>query len=95
MRERRAAAAARNVRFSEIAEAAGVDHRWPEIPRPLKILHAFGAGCALLYFDDRWQDVLSVAEPHPRLYRNVGKAARCEEVTAKAGFGGLNGDWKR
>jgi len=40
------------VRFSDIAKATGVDDRWPEIPRPLKILSSYGAGSALLNSDD-------------------------------------------
>jgi hypothetical protein len=82
------------IRFESRAEDAGVRFRWPNLPHPLSILDAFGCGCAFLDYDgDGWQDVLLVAEPHPRLYRSV-RGRRFEDVTAASGLQRLKGAWK-
>ncbi|MBS0263208.1 MAG: CRTAC1 family protein [Planctomycetes bacterium] len=73
---------------------SGLIHAWPEQPRPLTSLQAFGVGCAAFDLDnDGWQDVLLVAQPHPRLFRNSGHR-RFVDVTAGSGLDQLSGDWR-
>src|SRR5579871_5326112 len=82
------------IRFENVAEAAGLRYRWPIQPRPIRILEAFGCGCAFLdYDDDGWPDILLVASPHPVLYRNLGNG-RFEDVTEATGLADVQGDWR-
>ena len=61
------------IQFVDVAEEWGLQHHWPEQPRPMTALDAFGAGCAAFDYDnDGWQDVLLVATPHPILFHNDG-----------------------
>lgn len=83
----------RGVAFIDVARERGLIHTWPQQPRPMTALHAFGAGCAAFDADDDgWQDVLLVADPHPRLFRNLGRG-RFEDVTAASGLTVVEGDW--
>jgi hypothetical protein len=81
------------IEFVDVAAAAGVDHRWPIQPRPMRVVETFGAGCGLVDFDlDRRLDVLLVSRPHPRLYRNLD-GRRFAEITAAVGLDGHTGNW--
>src|SRR2546422_379469 len=40
------------IAFESVAEAAGIRYRWPQQPRPMRNIEAFGVGCAFLDFDD-------------------------------------------
>ena len=56
-------------------------------------LDAFGCGCAAFDGDnDGWQDILLVADPHPKLFRNVG-GGHFEDVTSLSGLTAETGDW--
>jgi hypothetical protein len=78
---------------AELARERGLTYIWPDQPRPMTALDAFGAGCAAFDCDnDDWQDVLLVADPHPRLFRNTG-AAHFEDVSAGSGLTSVDGDW--
>jgi hypothetical protein len=81
------------VDFADVAAVRGLDYAWPEQPRPMRALEAFGCGCAAFDADDDgWQDVLLVGDPHPVLFRNVD-GLRFE----KQGNDGLQqvaGNWK-
>src|SRR3989442_1327330 len=58
--------------FENVSEQAGLRYRWPIQPHPMRILEAFGRGCAFLDYDnDGWLDILLVASPHPVLYHNL------------------------
>ncbi|MCX7419622.1 MAG: hypothetical protein NT013_08795, partial [Planctomycetia bacterium] len=47
------------VHFVDVAKKLGLNHEWPQQPRPMRTPDAFGSGCAFLDFDqDGWQDVL-------------------------------------
>jgi hypothetical protein len=86
--------AVEGIRFENVAQAAGVTYRWPQQPRPMRTLEAFGCGCAFADFDnDGWQDILLVATPHPVLYHNKGNG-QFEDVSAATGLTALQGDWK-
>ncbi len=86
-------AAARGIHFTDIAQAAGITYRYPQIKRPSRNADAFGRGCAAFDFDgDGWMDILLVASPHPILYHNRGNGT-FEDVSARCGLGGLHGDW--
>ena len=83
----------KNLSFVDVAEERGLRYRWPEQPRPMTALVAFGAGCAAFDGDnDGWQDVLLVGDPSPALFRNVG-GGRFEEVTLESGLKGVTGHW--
>lgn len=86
--------AAQSIRFAEVAAQRGLTHVWPEQPRPMRTLEAFGAGCAFFDADDDgWQDVLLVADPWPVLYRNDG-TGRLIDVSPLCGFWDIEpGDW--
>lgn len=82
------------ISFSDIATERGIRFTWPEQPRPMRALEAFGCGCAAFDGDnDGWQDVLLVGAPHPALFRNAGGGI-FENVTAASGLKSLDGDWK-
>jgi hypothetical protein len=89
----RTADLATDVVFVDVARERGLTYVWPDQPRPMTALDAFGAGCAAFDCDnDDWQDVLLVADPHPRLFRNTGEA-HFEDVTAESGLTSVDGDW--
>jgi hypothetical protein len=89
-----AASLATQVVFVDVACERGLTYVWPDQPRPMTALEAFGAGCAAFDCDnDDWQDVLLVADPHPRLYRNTG-GGHFEDVTGESGLAAVSGDWK-
>ncbi len=86
----------------DVAKASGLDFVWPEQIRPMRTLEAFGCGCAAFDFDnDGWQDVLLVADPQCKLFRNLGggrfvdvtEALGLHEITAKDWIGCAVGDY--
>jgi enediyne biosynthesis protein E4 len=80
--------------FEDVAQSAGITFRWPQQPRPMRNLEAFGCGCAFLDYDnDGWQDILLVAAPHVLLYRNLGNG-HFQDVTESTGLSRIAGDWK-
>jgi hypothetical protein len=88
-----AVVATRNLSFRDIARERGLQCEWPEQPRPMTALQAFGSGCAAFDGDnDGWQDVLLVCHPHPKLFQNI-RGGRFEEVTQSSGFAAVEGDW--
>ncbi|MGE0609156.1 MAG: CRTAC1 family protein [Pirellulales bacterium] len=81
------------IRFVDDAARRGLNYVWPQQQRPLRANDAQGCGCALFDFDDDgWQDVLLVARPHPRLYRNTG-GGQFEDITQSVGLADLDGYW--
>ncbi len=83
----------KNVSFADVATERGLRFVWPEQPRPMTALDAFGAGCAAFDGDnDGWQDVLLVGDPSPTLFRNV-RGGRFEEVTLESGLKAVAGHW--
>ncbi|MEP6757124.1 MAG: CRTAC1 family protein [Chthonomonadales bacterium] len=89
-----ATGSAYGISLEDVADKGGINHVWKQQPRPMRNLEAFGCGCAFLDFDDDgWMDILLVASPHARLYRNKGNGT-FEEVTAAAGLDKITGDWK-
>src|SRR5262249_20622334 len=81
------------VSFRDVAAERGLRHVWPEQPRPMTALDAFGCGCAAFDGDnDGWQDVLLIADPHPKLFRNVG-SGHFDDVTSASGLTAETGDW--
>lgn len=77
----------------DVAQISGVDYSYPKQPRPMRTLEAFGFGCAAFDADnDGWQDVLVVAEEHPRLYRNRGDG-KFENLTLASGLDAQKGTW--
>lgn len=81
------------IQFVDVAEEWGLQHHWPEQPRPMTALDAFGAGCAAFDYDnDGWQDVLLVATPHPILFHNDG-GTHFTNVTEQSGLKSLAGRW--
>lgn len=82
-----------NLLFVDVAQERGLRYRWPEQPRPMAALDAFGAGCATFDGDnDGWQDVLLVGSPSPALFHNVG-GDRFEEITIGCGLKEVAGHW--
>lgn len=90
------------IRFVDTAASRGLDHVLPEQRRPMRILEAFGCGCAAFDFDnDGWQDILLMATPHPTMFRNAGNgtfsditdACGLAEVTAEKWLGCAVGDY--
>ena len=64
------------VRFEEVSAPSGVRFTWPQQPRPLRNLEAFGCGCAFLDYDnDGWQDILLVGSPRVALFHNLRNRA--------------------
>jgi hypothetical protein len=91
--ERTAIPDPRGVDFVDVADERGLDYSWPAQRRPMRVLDAFGCGCAAFDADnDGWQDVLLVDSPCPTLYRNVG-GARFERAS-DCGLSDVAGDWK-
>jgi hypothetical protein len=79
--------------FVDVARERGLQYTWPDQPRPMTAVDAFGSGCGAFDGDnDGWQDVLLVADPFPKLFRNVGDGC-FEDVTAGSGLTAVNGDW--
>ncbi len=87
------APAVEGIRFENVAQADGIRFTWPNQPRPLRNLEAFGCGCAFLdYDDDGWQDILLVGQPRVALYHNLHNG-HFEDVTARAGLDKISGHW--
>lgn len=85
--------APRNLAFVDVANERGLRYVWPQQPRPMTALDAFGAGCAAFDADnDGWQDVLLVGSPTPALFHNL-RDGRFEEVTAATGLNTVTGHW--
>ncbi len=85
--------ALQNLSFGDVAEERGLKYRWPQQPRPMTALDAFGAGCAAFDADnDGWQDILLVGDPNPVLFKNVG-GRRFEDVTVESGLTSVMGHW--
>ncbi len=85
--------AARKIAFRDVASERGLTYEWPEQPRPITALHAFGAGCAAFDGDnDGWQDVLLACDPFPKLFQNC-KGASFKDVTQASGLTSVDGDW--
>ena len=83
----------RNLSFVDVAQERGLSYLWPEQPRPMTALDAFGAGCAAFDADnDGWQDVLLVGSPSPVLFHNSG-GGRFQEVTDDSGLTVVKGHW--
>ncbi len=79
--------------FQDVAAARGLKFTWPQQPRPMTALDAFGAGCAAFDADnDGWQDVLLVGSPFPALFKNDG-TANFQDVTEPSGLKALEGHW--
>jgi len=88
-----APAASDGIRFENVAQESGIHFTWPNQPRPLRNLEAFGCGCAFLdYDDDGWQDILLVGQPRVALYHNLHNG-HFEDVTARAGLDKISGHW--
>jgi hypothetical protein len=82
-----------NVLYVDVARERGLIYVWPDQPRPMTALDAFGSGCAAFDGDnDGWQDVLLVGDPAPALFRNLGDG-RFDDVTGGSGLTAVNGDW--
>lgn len=83
------------IAFRDVSRERGIDFHWgPTGKTPLSNLESFGHGCAFLDFDrDGWLDVLLIAEPRCRLYRNDGRG-HFRDVTAAMGLDAVNGAWK-
>jgi hypothetical protein len=61
------------ISFVDMAVESGLVFTYPLQPRPMRVLEAFGKGCAAFDADnDGWQDVLLVNDPLPLLFRNTG-----------------------
>lgn len=85
--------APRSIRFAEVAAERGVIFEWPQQPRPMTALDAFGAGCAAFDADnDGWQDILLVGTPLPALFCNE-RDGRFRDVTRDSGLGAVSGHW--
>ena len=73
----------------DTASNYGLTYVFPEQPRPMRTLEAFGCGCAAFDYDnDGWQDILLVADPYPVLYRNSGDG-QFSDVTESTGLSRL------
>ena len=85
--------AARKISFVDVARERGLKYEWPEQPRPITALQAFGAGCAAFDGDnDGWQDVLLVCDPYPKLFQNIS-GANFKDVTQASGLTAVDGNW--
>jgi len=86
-------AAPQHIVFADVARERSLSYAWPEQPRPITALDAFGAGCAAFDGDnDGWQDVLLVGSPAPALFQNTG-SGRFADVTLESGLTGVSGHW--
>lgn len=86
-------AAADGIRFENVARVRGIRCHYPQQPRPLRSLEAFGCGCAFLDYDnDGWQDVLLVGKPTVTLFRN--NHGKFKDATTSTGLSSCQGDWK-
>ncbi|TXT17096.1 MAG: ASPIC and UnbV [Planctomycetota bacterium] len=83
----------KGIAFADVAQERGLKYVWPQQPRPMTALDAFGAGCAAFDADnDGWQDVLLIGDPTPALFRNLGDG-RFEDLTAASGLKAVSGHW--
>ena len=81
------------IRFEDCAASSGINYAYPKQPKPMRIIEAFGCGCAFLDYDaDGWMDILLVASPHPLLYHNKGNGT-LEDATASSGLDKMNDNW--
>src|SRR5262249_48023183 len=81
------------ISFVDVAAERGLNHVWPEQPRPMTALDAFGSGCATFDGDnDGSLDVLLICDHHPKLFRNVGEG-NFQDVTSLSGLTAESGDW--
>lgn len=79
--------------FRDRAADLGLTYTWPQKPRPMRNLEAFGTGCAFLdYNGDGLLDILLVGEPSPVLYRNQGNSFT--DVSESTGLASQTGQWK-
>ena len=84
---------ATSVVFVDVAHERGLNYQWPDQPRPMKAIDAFGAGCAAFDCDDDgWQDILLIGDPHPSLFHNTG-GGQFEDVTKGSGLAAVDADW--
>lgn len=82
------------IAFEEISATRGIDFQWAKSPRPLRILEAFGAGCAFLDYDgDGWQDILLVGNKKIALFRNQQDGS-FKDVSAETRLALSKGDWR-
>lgn len=87
------AAALRHLSFVDVAYERGLQHVWPQQPRPMTALDAFGAGCAVFDSDDDgWQDILLVGSPSPVYFHNE-RGLGFKDLTQESGFQSLKGHW--
>ena len=90
---REIASAPQSLSFVDVAAERGLKYVWPNQPRPMTALDAFGAGCAAFDYDnDGWQDVLLVGNPFPVLFRNA-EGTRFQDVTDESGLKAISGRW--
>ena len=83
----------KGIAFADVAQERGLKYAWPQQPRPMTALDAFGAGCAALDADDDgWQDVLLVGDPTPALFHNLGDG-RFEDISDASGLKAVTGHW--
>ncbi len=81
------------ISFVDVAQETGLVYSFPQQPRPMRTLEAFGKGCAAFDADnDEWQDILLVNDPHPLLFRNTGRG-KFQNVTAASGLEKANAIW--
>lgn len=74
------------ISFVDVAKESGLVYSYPLQARPMRVLEAFGCGCAAFDGDnDGWQDVLLVTNPRPVLFRNSG-TGKFQDVSASSGF---------
>src|SRR5947208_2408019 len=79
-------AAPGGIRFDVVTEQAGIHFQYPQQPKPMRSLEAFGRGCAFFDYDgDGFQDILLVASPTVAFYHNLGNG-KFEETTAATGL---------
>lgn len=79
--------------FVDQASERGLKFVWPDQPKPMTALEAFGAGCVVFDSDnDGWQDVLLIGNPAPAFFRNEG-GGRFQDRTKESGLQATAGHW--
>lgn len=82
-----------NLLFVDRADERGLRFVWPDQPKPMTALEAFGVGCAAFDSDnDGWQDVLLINSPAPAFFHNEG-AGRFKDVSEESGLRSVTGTW--